>query len=116
MLKTELQLSPTSDYSEQYKKLVDYRIAQLIILPNGYRQLKIIDTPENRESLQTAYTLVNGDSLPDLSLDSEAQKAMAGSQEYVESLISARIMRERETITLSDEKKFEYEQLMLEGF
>ncbi|MBK8637053.1 MAG: hypothetical protein IPN92_01800 [Chromatiaceae bacterium] len=114
-LKTELQLAPTSDYSEQYKNLVDYRIAQLVPLTNGYRQLKIIDTPENREALQIAYTLVQGDAPPDLSLDKEAHSAMTGSQEYVESLISARVMRDKETITLSDEKRFEYEQLLLEG-
>lgn len=114
-LKTELKLSPTSDYTEQYQNLVNYRIAKLDKLSNGYRQLKIVDTPENREALRIAYSLVQGDTPPDLALDGEAQKAMTGSQEYVESLVSARVLREKETITLSDEKKFEYEQLLLEG-
>lgn len=114
-LKSELELAPTSDYAEQYRNLVDYRIAQLAPLPNGYRQLKIIDTPENREALSIAYSLVQGDTPPDLGVDSEAQKAMSGSQEYVDSLVSARVLRERETVTLSEEKKFEYEQLLLEG-
>jgi hypothetical protein len=112
-LKTELQLAPTSDYAEQYKNLVDYRIAQLVTLPSGYRQLKIVDTPENRESLSIAYSLVQGDTPPELALDSEAQRAMTGSQEYVESIVSARDLRERTIVTLSDENKFEYEQLLL---
>lgn len=114
-LKNELELAPTSDYAEQYRNLVDYRIAQLVTLPNGYRQLKIIDTPENREALRIAYSLVQGDTPPDLGVDNEAQKAMSGSQEYVDSLVSARVLREKETVTLSEEKKFEYEQLLLEG-
>lgn len=114
-LKNELELAPTSDYAEQYRNLVDYRIAQLVPLPNGYRQLKIIDTPENREALRIAYSLVQGDTPPDLGVDNEAQKAMSGSQEYVDSLVSARVLREKETVTLSEEKKFEYEQLLLEG-
>lgn len=114
-LKNELELAPTSDYAEQYRNLVDYRIAQLVPLPHGYRQLKIIDTPENREALRIAYSLVQGDTPPDLGVDNEAQKAMSGSQEYVDSLVSARVLREKETVTLSEEKKFEYEQLLLEG-
>lgn len=114
-LKTELQLAPTSDYAEQYQNLVHYRIAQLIQLPSGYRQLKIIDTPENRESLRIAYQLVQGETPPDLAVDNEAMSAMTGSQEYVESLVSSRILRDRETITLTDEKEFELGQLLL-GF
>ncbi|WP_347332345.1 hypothetical protein [Marinimicrobium locisalis] len=115
-LKRDLQLSPTSDYAEQYRNLVDYRIAQLVQLSNGYWQLKIIDTPENREALDIALRLVQGDNPPDTTLlDREAHQAMTGSQEYIESLVSARQMRERETVVLSDEKKFEYEQILLEG-
>ena len=57
-LKTELQLGPTSDYAEQYQNLVFMRIARFDHLPNGFRQLKIIDTPENREALKMAYDLV----------------------------------------------------------
>jgi len=54
-LKTELQLKPTSDYAEQYQNLVHLRVAQLVKLEGGYRQLQIIDTPENRESLNIGY-------------------------------------------------------------
>lgn len=114
-LKSDLQLRPTSDYAEQYKNLVSYRVAKLERLTNGYTQLKIIDTPENREALNIAYRMVQGSYAPELGLDSEAQKAMTSSNEYVESLISSRKMREKETITLSDEKAFEYEQMLLEG-
>lgn len=115
-LKTELQLKPTSDYAEQYQNLVHLRVAQLVKLPNGYRQLKIIDTPENRESLKIAYTLVQGEIPPDLTVDKEAMNAMTGPQEYIESIISSRILRERETVTLSDETAYEISQLLLEGF
>jgi hypothetical protein len=112
-LKNELQLRPTTDYSQQYKNLVHSRIAQLVELSNGYRQLKIIDTPENRESLLIAYQLVQGDTPPDLAVDQEAMNAMSGDQEYVESLVSSRLMRDKETITLSEEKQFEIGQILL---
>jgi hypothetical protein len=85
-------------------------------LEGGYRQLQIIDTPENRESLKIAYQLVQGETPPDLAVDNEAMNAMTGPQEYIESLISSRMLRERETITLSDETAYEVSQLLLEGF
>ena len=115
-LKTELQLKPTSDYGEQYQNLVHLRIARLESLNGGYRQLQIIDTPENREALNIAYGIVQGSQAPATIVDNDAISAMTGSQEYIESLISSKAMRDRSTIKLSDENTFELEQLILEGF
>ncbi|MDT4852285.1 hypothetical protein FQZ97_865090 [compost metagenome] len=114
-LKTDLQLKPTSDYAEQYQNLVLLRIAKLEKLNNGCHQLKIIDTPENRESLNIAYSLVQGEKIADLDIDKDAIAAMTGSQEYVESLVSSKLLREREKITLSEETHNEVTQLLLEG-
>lgn len=114
-LKTDLQLKPTSDYAEQYQNLVLLRIAKLEKLSNGWHQLKIIDTPENRESLNIAYNLVQGEKIADLDIDKEAIAAMTGSQEYVESLVSSKLLREREKVTLSEETQNEVTQLLLEG-
>ena len=114
-LKTELQLKPTSDYAEQYQNLVHMRIARLAQLPNGFRQLQIIDTPENREALSIAQDIIQG--AQDVTqVDAEAATAMTGSQEYIESIISSKQLRERGTVKLADEQKFEIEQLILEGF
>lgn len=114
-LKTDLQLSPTSDYGEQYRNLVMMRVAILESRPNGYQQLKIIDTPENRESLNIAYNLVQGDPAPGAAVDNEAVAAMTGTQEFTESLVSSRMMREREKVVLSGEHGHELQQLLLEG-
>jgi hypothetical protein len=115
-LKTELKLGATSDYAEQYQNLVHLRVAKLEQLTNGYRQLKIIDTPENREALTIAHNLVQGTQTPNLGTDSEAASAMTGSQEYAESLVSSKLMREKEIINLNDETRAELGQLLLEGF
>lgn len=115
-LMTDLQLSPTSDYGEQYSNLVHLRVAQLVPLPGGYQQLKIIDTPENRESLKIAYSLVQGGGGTDLTIDSEAVGALTGPQEYIESLVSSRMMRDRGKVVLSGETQHEIQQLLLEGF
>jgi hypothetical protein len=91
------------------------RIARLVVLVNNYRQLQIIDTPENREALNIAYDIVQG--AQDVAqVDNEAITAMTGTQEYIESIISSKQLRERSTIKLADEQKFEIEQLILEGF
>ena len=42
--------------------------------------------------------------------------AMTGSQEYIDSIISSKNLRERGTVKLDEERKFEVEQLILEGF
>lgn len=115
-LKTELKLAPTSDYAEQYQNLVHLRVAELRKLDNGYRQLKIIDRPENREALNIAYNLVQGSQAPSLITDSDAAKAFTGPQEYVESLVSSKLMREKEVVKLSIETSAELGQLLLEGF
>jgi len=115
-LKTELQLAPTTDYAEQYQNLQHLRIARLEDVGGGYRQLRIIDTPDNRESLKIAYQLVQGETIPVLAVDKDAVAAMTGSQDYVESLVSSRLMREKELIKLSDESEHEVTQLLLEGF
>ena len=115
-LKTELRLKPTTDYSNQYRNLVHMRIATLQKTQGGYSQLQIIDTPENREALQIAYDLVQGSSdSSDFSVDQDAVNAMTNGQDYVESLISARKMREREHVALSPEMNEQLELLLLGG-
>lgn len=115
-LKTELKLAPTSDYADQYQNLVHLRVAKLEILDKGYRQLKIIDRPENREALNIAYNLVQGTHTSTLGTDTEAANAMTGPQEYVESLVSSKLMREKEIVKLNDETNAELGQILLEGF
>lgn len=115
-LKTELKLAPTSDYADQYRNLVHLRVAKLDVLAHGYRQLNIIDRPENREALNIAYNLVQGTQAPVQGTDSDAMNAMTGPQEYVESLVSSKLMREKDIVKLSEETTAELSQLLLEGF
>jgi hypothetical protein len=92
------------------------RVATLKQTQGSYRQLKIIDTPENREALQIAYNLVQGNSeSSDFSVDQDAVNAITNGQDYVESLISARKMREREQVGLSAEMNEQLELLLLGG-
>jgi len=113
-LKTDLQLRPTSDYSEQYNNLVKHRIARLEPLQGGFFQLKIIATPENIEALNIAYSLIQGQSTTGLGVDQEAVSALVGPSEYVESLISSKHLREKQPVSLAGDTNIELEQLLLE--
>ncbi len=113
-LKTDLQLSPTTDYGEQYQNLVHLRLARLVPVGNGYQQLQIIDTPENRQSIEIAYQLVTGGVSQETVVDKDVIEAMTGPQEYMESLISSQQMRARETITVPGESGHEMQQLILQ--
>lgn len=116
-LASELELAPTSDYGQQYRNLVLMRVAKLERVGGNFQQLKIIDTPENREALKLAQDMILGNaSAGSMALDNEAIQAMTGNQEYTESLVSARKLRDRETIKLDRESTHEIEQLLLEGF
>lgn len=115
-LKTELQLAPTSDYADQYQNLVHLRVAKLDVLDKGYRQLKIIDRPENREALNIAYGLVQGVQPVSLGTDADAANAMTGPQEYVESLVSSKLMRDKGVVNLNEQTAAELGQLLLAGF
>jgi hypothetical protein len=44
---------------------------------------------------------ISGEQIHELSIDDEARKALQGDQDYIESIISAATLRQRETVPLS---------------
>jgi hypothetical protein len=58
---------------------------------------------------------ISGEQIHELSIDDEARKALQGDQDYIESIISAATLRQRETVPLSEEQIEEYDSLILAG-
>jgi hypothetical protein len=115
-LKTELRLGKaTTEFKHQYTNLVHLRIGSLIPAGNRFYEFRIIDTPANREALNIAYSLVSGEQMCELTIDDEARKALQSSQDYIDSIISAATLRQRDTIPLSEEQLEEYDSLILAG-
>jgi hypothetical protein len=115
-LKTDLRLSKgTTEFREQYRNLVHLRVGRLVDVGGGYSEFHIIDTPENREALNIAYSLVTEGTVSGLEVDEEARIALQRDQRYVESLIASSELRKRETIALSEEEQDELERLLLAG-
>jgi hypothetical protein len=115
-LKRDLKLGKsTTEATQQYKQLTFLRIAQLADMGSGYAELRIIDTPENREALSIAYDLVTDGKSSGVEVDDGARKALQENQDYVESLIASAQMRRRETISLSEEQAEQLDLLFMEG-
>jgi hypothetical protein len=99
----------TTEATQQYRKLVDMRIARLTNTGYGYAQLEIINEKENIEALDIAASLINAGSSQSqgLEVDDDARQALQQDLKYVESLVSAREMREREHIALHPQQQEE---------
>jgi hypothetical protein len=113
-LKRDLKLSrATTEATQQYQNLVILRVAHLVDVGGGFRELRIIDTPENREALQIALALVDSGVASGVEVDRAAQEALQKDQAYVESLVASGQLQTRETVELTANQQMELEALFL---
>jgi hypothetical protein len=103
----------TTEASQQYQQLVHLRIAQLIDVGNGFRELRVIDTPENLEALDIAQALVDGGTPSGTEVDDAARMALQKDHAYVESLVASGELQKRGNVGLSPEQQLELETLFL---
>lgn len=114
-LKTDLQIRANTEAVEQYRNLVVLRVGRLESLGGNWFQLKIIDTPENREALNIAYSIISGDNPQHMEVNDEVRMILQQDQEYVESLISRQDLQKKETISLAPEQLEEIDNLLRLG-
>jgi hypothetical protein len=113
-LKTDMKLSrATTEAAEQYKKLVHLRVAKLEDAGGGYKQLRIIDTEENREALDIAYKLVNAGVARGIEVDEDARKALQQEQSFIDSLISSGKLSKTKKVKLSEGQQQQLEIIFL---
>ena len=113
-LKSNLKLGRgTTEATQQYRKLVHLRIARLLDVGNGFSELQIIDTPENREALEMAYNLVNAGVTSGAEVDQAARDALQQEYTFVESLVSSGELQRRYNVPLTHEQQLEIENLFL---
>ena len=113
-LRNNLKLGKaTTEAAQQYKKLVHLRIARLQDVGNGFSELQIIDTPENREALDIAYALVDAGVASGTEVDQAARDALQQEQTYVESLVASGQLQQRKTVHLSDAQQLELQYLFM---
>lgn len=113
-LKNNLKLGKaTTEATQQYRKLVHLRVARLVDLGNGFSELHIVDTPENREALNIAYQLVNAGVASGTEVDQSAREALQKDQSFVESLVASGELQRRHKVSLTQEQQMELENLFL---
>jgi hypothetical protein len=113
-LKTDLMLSrATTEATQQYRKLALLRVAQLIPVGNGYSELRIIDTQENREALNIAYDLVNAGTASGAQVDDATRELLQKDHAYVESLVASGELTKHEKVELSPEQNQQLELILL---
>lgn len=113
-LRRDLQLKKsTTEAVHQYQNLVHLRVAQLIDVGFGYRQLRIIDTPENIEALDIAYSLVDSGVASGIEIDEAAREALQSDQVYVESLVASAELHKRKKVELSEEQQLKLELIFM---
>ena len=114
-LKDKLKLGKaTTEATQQYRQLVHLRVGQLIPVGNEFSDFHIIDTDENKEALDIAYSLVEKGTVEGIEVDEDARKALQQEQEYVESIIGSSKLREREKVKLNEAQQLELD-LILSG-
>jgi hypothetical protein len=113
-LKSDLKLAKaTTEAAQQYKNLVHLRVAQLVDVGHGYKQLQIIDTAENREALDIAYELVNAGAAKGIEVDADARRALQQDQTYIESLISSGKLQKTKKVPITAEQQLELDLIFL---
>jgi hypothetical protein len=101
-LRSDLKLkSATTEAGQQYKNLVRLRVATLDDSGNGFKQLRIIDTEENKEALDIAYHLVDAGVAKGIEVDEDARKAIQQDQSSVESLVATGKLQRTRKVELS---------------
>lgn len=105
----------TTEAGQQYRNLVHLRIGRLVDVGGGFSEFHIIDTEENVQALDMAYSLVSSGNVEGYEVDEHARRAMQEDQKYVESLVAGGEMRKRDKIDLPEETSQELELLLLRG-
>lgn len=114
-LKRDHYIGANSEALEQYKQLTVLKVGRLEPVSSDMYKFVLIDTDENIEAVKLALSLVEGKAGAGMEIDDSAKLAIMKGQTYVESIISANKLKEREPVTLSEEHLEEVNDLFLFG-
>ena len=113
-LRTNMKLGKSSsEANQQYKQLVYMRVAHLIPTGGNRSELRIIDTPENREALEMAYQLVRSGVSSGAEVDDDARRALQKPHSYVESMVASGELMKRGVVELSQDQQLVMDDLFL---
>lgn len=106
-------LRSNSDAADQYSNLVVLRVGHLKPISTARHQFHLNRTPENEAALNLAISMLRTGSLANMEVNQEVRLALMKGEQYIQSLISAKEMKERQKQIVNEEAKFEFEQLLM---
>lgn len=106
-------LGANSEAWDQYSNLVYLRVAYLEPVTGTTWRLRLNKTPENVEALDLAIKLLRTGDLAGMEVNQEARIALSKDETYIQSLISAKEMKQRAKDIPDPQAKHEFEQLLL---
>ena len=107
-------LGASSEAGSQYKSLVVLRVGHLKATPNGRHQFHLNRTEENNAALSLAIDLLRTGELTSLDVNQEARIALSKDETYIQSLIGAAELKQRQTVATDAEATEQFEQLLME--
>lgn len=107
-------LRSNSEALEQYRQLTAIRVGRLEHVAGDRYQFVLIDNPENKEALNLALTMVQGDEMAP-SADEEITIALRQGESYVESLVGRKRLLIDTAVSADKETQESIDEFLLRG-
>ncbi|QQT56127.1 hypothetical protein I6I98_13035 [Sphingobacterium multivorum] len=114
-LKRNGWLSPTSETYAQYHQLTFLKVGRLERTSGDRYKFSLIDSQENKQALDLAIDLLENGGVSNMEIDQDARIALQKDQTYIDSIVSSSRLRESETVSLDEEAKEEFDNMLLKG-
>jgi hypothetical protein len=105
-------IGSNSEAQDQYYNLVMLRVGVLKPGSRGH-QFHLLKTNENESALSLAISLLSTGSMSGMEVNEDARIAMTKDDSYIQSLISARELKNKAALIKNEEADFEFQQLLL---
>ena len=107
-------LGANSEAAIQYQNLTLLRVGTIKAVGSSKWQFHLSKTEENIRALDLAINLLRTGELANLEVNQDARLALAKDEKYIQSVISAAELKQRQKIKLDEQSTAQWEQLILE--
>lgn len=106
-------LRSNTEAAIQYKNLVFLKVGHLLKTASNWSEFHLNKTDENKKALDLAINLLKTGELSDLDVKQDARIALSKDEKYIQSVISAAKLKERDKVSLNEDTADQFEQLIL---
>ncbi len=114
-LKRKGYLDANTEAFEQYRKLTVLRVGRLVDIGGGFHRFYLNESEESQQALDIAIELVEQGGTIGTEVDEDIRLALQKDIDYIESIVSSQNLRQRESVTLTEEQKDEIDSIFLGG-